>query len=334
MNKLLNVKKLFSTKSKNHTNKKSISLTGIKTRLMKRVGHWNYRKITRYFLAFGILITVVTSYFWYSQLYMTPERQFWSAINTSMSTPSVVRTLSQGGSGNQIVQNYRFNFAPQRVIENNVIYTEKNAVTDTKVVTESLVYPSQQFLRYTAFSNSNTESDTNLSIDSVIGKWATQESEDEEESRLNYLSEQVSLVIFGNYGPEIRDELIGEMKKRQVYGTNLSTPLADKIGTEDVSVYTISVSLRDYAELLNRAFVSAGYGEFAPLDPDNYREEDKVNGTVLISKRKNTIVGVSFNGRDERYSNYGVRKNVVKPTAEVTVEQLQAGIKLLFESAL
>jgi len=332
--------KLFSSRRNASVNKSSKSdirkkpKNTLKSKLINRTSHWNLAKLTRYLLALSVVLAVFTSYFWYTQLYMTPERRFWAAINNSMATPSVVRTLTQGGSGNQVVQDYRFNFAPQRVVENRVIYTEKSATTDTSVTTEGIVFPTEQFLRYTEFSNSRSDNGENADIDEVLGQWAVQVAEDEEEAKLNYLSEQVSLVIFGNYRAEIRNQVVKEMQKRQTYGSDLSVALEDKIDGQNVYVYNINVKLRDYADILNSAFVSAGYGEFAPLNPENYREDATINGVVYVSRKNNSIVGVSFGGREERYSNYGVVKEVKKPEATLTVEELQTQVQQLLQPSL
>jgi len=331
MSKLSKPKRLFSRRSKTKSDVVKSSKTTVKTKLYNRIGHWNFKKIARYAFAFGMVIFLVTSYFWYTRLYMTPERRFWTALNNSMSTPSVVRTLTQGGSGNQVVQDYRFNFAPQRVVENRVIYTEKSSVTDTSVTTEGVIFPTEQYLRYTSFTNSRTDNGINSNIDSVLGKWAVQSSDNVEDAKLNYLSEQVSLIIIGNYSADFRREVLQQLQQRQVYGENISTPVEDKLNDESVYVYTISVKLRDYAELLNKAFVTAGYGEFAPLDPANYREDSAVNGNIFVRKKDNAVVGVNFGGREERYSNYGVVKQVDRPEVSLTVEELQAKVQQLLQ---
>ncbi len=333
MSKLFSTKKSKTTKTKDKKAKDNTKL-GLKNKLVNKTMHWNFKKITKYLLALGVLLAVVTSYVWYSQLYMTPERRFWIAINNSMATPSVVRTLTQGGSGNQVVQQYRFNFAPQRVVQNKVVYTEKSAVTNTTVTTEGIIYPTEQFLRYTEFTNDRSDSASNANIDSVLGKWASQPSENEEESKLNYLSEQVLLVIFGNYGANIRNEVVSELYNRGVYGENLAVPLDDKLNEVDVYVYNVNVKLKDYAEILNNAFIAAGYGAFEPLNPDNYSEDSTVTGNILVSKRNNSIVGVSFGGREEVYGNYGVTATVEKPDASLTVEELQQQVQSLLQDSL
>jgi len=331
MSKLFESKRVFSKKSKFKADKPKSANNSTKTKIHNRIGHWNFKKITRYAVVFGAVILIATSYLWYTRMYMNPERRFWTALNNSMATPSVVRTLTQGGSGNQVVQDYRFHFAPQRLVENKVVYTEKSASTDTSVSTEGVIFPTEQFLRYTAFSDTRADAEKSQNIDSVLGKWASQTSQNTDEARLNYLSEQVSLVIFGNYNSNFRHEMMSELQKRQVYGTSLNTPLEDNVNDQPVYVYTISVKLRDYAELLNKAFVAAGYGEFSPLNPENYREDSLINGTILVSKKYNTVVGVSFGGRDEKYGNYGVLKQIEKPEASLTVEELQAQVQQLLQ---
>ena len=327
--------KLFKSRrsTSNKTSTKSESFKkpkiSVKTKLVNKTAHWNYTKLTRYFMIFGVLLALVTSYFWYTKVYMTPERRFWIAINNSMATPSVVRTLNEGGTGNSVVQQYRFNFAPQRVVQNKVEYTEKSATTDTSVTTEGIIYPTEQFLRYTQFNNSRADGIDSGSLDSVLGAWAIQTPEDVEEAKLNYLSEQVSLVIFGNYGANVRNEIINEMKNSNVYGDRLNDALLDEKNDNSVYIYSVNVNIRKYAEILNSAFVKAGYGEFAPLDPSNYREDSNVVGTILISARTNSVVGVSFGGREENYENYGVTGNVDRPESELTVEELQQQVQQL-----
>lgn len=331
MSKLFKSKRLFSKRSGSKSDTVKSSKTSAKTKIYNRIGHWNFKKIARYSFAFGMVILLVTSYFWYTRLYMTPERRFWTALSNSMSTPSVVRTLTQGGSGNEVVQDYRFHFAPQRVVENRVVYTEKSATTDTSVTTEGVIFPTEQYLRYTSFTNSRNDNEKNSNIDAVLGRWAVQSSENAEESNLNYLSEQVSLVVIGNYSSAFRNEILRDMQQKQVYGPNLSTPTEDKLNDEAVYVYTISVKLKNYAEFLNKAFVEAGYGEFPPLNPDNYREDSAVNGNVFVRKRDNAVVGINFGGREERYGNYGVLKQIDKPEVSLTVEELQTQVQQLLQ---
>lgn len=298
--------------------------------LRQNVASWNLTKITRYLLIIAAVLAVVTLWFWYTQVYLSKERRFWLAIENSLSTPSVVRTLTDGGSGNQVVQQYRFHYTPQQVIENKVEYTNKSSTVDTHVVTEGIIFPDSQFLRYNDFVNQANGNEL-ANIDNLLGQWAGQDAEDAEESRLNYLGEYVTLVVFGNFNAEQRSDLLKRLHEKGVYKSDFSAALEDVIDDEKVLTYNVSVSLPDYVEILQDSFKAAGYGDFPPLDVDNYREGSTINASIAVRKRDNVVVGVNFGGREERYSNYGVLKSIEAPVPTYTIEELQEKVQELIQ---
>lgn len=291
---------------------------------------WNLRKLTRYMLVIGVIMAVVVAWAWYTQLYLNKERRFWMAIENSMATPSVIRTLTDGGTGNQVVQSYRFHFAPQRVIENRVEFTQKSSTADTHVVTEGIIFPESQFLRYTDFINRSNDAEL-ANIDKLLGKWASQEAGAADQAQLNYLGEYVTLVIFGNFSPDKRADFVTRLRDNGVYSGDFFAAREEKRDDEAILNYDLSVNLREYVRILNDSFIAAGYGDFPPLNPENYREGAKINVSIQIRKQDNTIIGVGFGGRDERYSNYGVMKTVEAPEASLTIEELQEQVQELIQ---
>lgn len=291
----------------------------------RRIEHWNIVKLTNIFIVIAVIIGVFTAWFWYKDIYMSPERRFWSAINNSMATPSVVRTLTDGGTGNQVVQSYRFHYAPQTVVENSVLFTEKSATADTQIETEGVITRENQYLRYTDFKNKEQEDLKSPDGDSLIGIWASggESQPASQEAQLNYTSEQVTLAIFGNFSPQFRNEIISEMKSEDIYGIKFDRTAESEVDGRTQVAYQISVKLKAYVELLQKSFIESGLGEFPPLSPENYQEDAKVNGTIIIDKTTNSIVSIDFGGRTEKYSNYGVIKNVDIPEAKITIDELQ-----------
>lgn len=292
---------------------------------------WNLAKLTKYFLIIAAVLLLVSAWLWYTRLYMTNERRFWSAIESSMSTPSVVRTLEQGGTGNKVVQQYRFHYAPQQVIENRVSFEQKSATVDTSVVTEGIIFPDDQYLRYVSFENNSPSGESVSDIDELLGVWARQESVDVEDSRLNYLSEYVTLVVFGNFPANVRNEIMQELQEKNVYSIDFENAIEDKVDGDSVLRYATIVDLQAFAETLNNAFIRAGYGEFPPLSPENYREGSTLNSSIVVRKRDNTIVEVNFGNRQEQYSNYGVIKNIEAPEAPITIDELQSKVQASIE---
>lgn len=322
-------KRRFKAKKSEPNKKKNYSL---KQSFISKTAHWNYKKLSVFFVTFASLIAVGTLWMWYSNLYMTPERRFWAAIENSMATPSVVRTLSQGGSGNQVVQDYRFHFAPQRAVENVVNYSERSATVNTSIRTEGILFPTEQFLRYTEFTSQSADNESKVQIEELLGQWAREEAENEDEAKLNYLSEQVSVAIFGNFDASFRQEIVHKMKQNNVYDSDFSLALEDKQDDERVILYSVNINLKQYTTLLNESFVRAGYGEFAPLDPENYQDDAMLTATFSVRKRDNSIKRISFGGREESYSNYGVVKQIEVPEASLTTRELQDRVQEIFES--
>jgi hypothetical protein len=333
MKKLLRKRNFSLKRSKKSVNTDSKpKKASFKQRITNATAHWNFKKLAVYFVSAGVLIAVITGWYWYQNLFMTPERRFYAALSNSMSTPSVVRTLAEGGSGNQVTQQFRFHFAPQRVIQNKVTFVERSATANTRVVTEGVIFPEEQFLRYTEFSTAASGQEE-TTIESLLGQWAVEEGVSGEDAALTYLSEQVSLVVFGNFNTAQRNEFLKTIKEQNIYRIDFANSVEQDVDGEKVIVYGGGVRLKEYATLLNNSFKAAGYGEFAPLDPENYREDAQVNAQFTVRKRDSALVGVNFGGRDERYGNYGVQVAVQRPEAIRSVSELQEEVQRLFEAA-
>lgn len=275
------------------------------------------------FVLIGTVLISAVGYVWYNEEYLTPERRFWSAIDTAMSVPSVTRTLEQGASGNQLIQHNRFHFAPQQVIEGSATVTEASATVRTNVRTEGLIYPTEQYLRYTAFES--TRDGIEYNIDDSLNRWSSELPQDPDFATQEYLNEQVSVAIFGNFASNQRSELRQLLEDDGVYEIVSSEEMV--VDEEEAVVYQVAVRLRRYVQALNTSFVAAGYGELADLSPEFYDDEARLNTTFTLRKRDNAFVEIQFGDRIERYSNYGVIKEIITPQPELTIEDLQENVQ-------
>ncbi|MCA9328340.1 hypothetical protein KC959_01075 [Candidatus Saccharibacteria bacterium] len=287
---------------------------------------WNFRKLAKNMAILAVLIGLAGGYLWYSRLYLTNERRFWMAIENSMATQSVTRTLISGGSGNKVTQTQQFFFSPQMASRSHVSFIQKNATVDTAVETEGISFPGEQYSRYNVFRTNQKKPDgSSPSLEGILGKWeGTKVDESEsEQARLNYISELVTLAVFGNYDAAFRREVISELQSNDTFRV-----LSDNISTQDVDgrellVVPVRVSLRNYVTILQKAFVEAGYGEFDALNPENYQEQSAINAKFLVEPKNNTIVGIEFGSRQESYSGYGIQMEVTAPQTDFNSGQLE-----------
>lgn len=298
---------------------------------------WDVKKLVTRLSVLAVLVGFVGAYLWYSQLYMTDERRFWMAIENSLSTPSVTRTLTSGGTGNQVIQDQQFFFTPQQVTRSHVSFMQKSATIDTAVETEGLSFVGEQYSRYTAFRTNQERDDGSVpTLDGILGKWEGSQADesDLEASKMNYVSELVSLAIFGNYDADFRRELIEGLRTSGAYEFTGDQVVENTVNDRLVRVMQVSVKLKAYAEQLQRAFVHAGYGEFAPLDPANYDEDATIRGLFTVDPRNNSLVGIQFGNRQEEYSGYGITTAIERPKAEFSGGELETIVEEEIQDAL
>lgn len=317
--------------------KKQLSLKNVFVSIENYTAGWDLKKLIKYMVIFALIFGLVGSYLWYSRMYMTNERRFWNAINNSMATQSVTRSLTSGGTGNTVIQNQQFHFAPQMVSRSHVSFIQKSAVVDTAVETEGISFVDHQFSRYNTFrTNQQREDGTSPNLNPILGKWeGNQVPEDQlEDARLNYVSELVTLAVFGNFGSEFRSDTIEKLKQNNVYEINTDRISEDTIDGKKVLVYPVTVRLKGFTEVLQNAFIQAGFGEFPPLNPANYEEDSRVNATFVVDVSNNSITGIEFGSRAEKYSGYGIFINVTKPYADFEAGKLEEFVQQEIQSAL
>lgn len=304
----------------------------------KRLVQVDIARLTRVFFILGIIIALVGSYLWFTRLYLTDERRFWIAIENSMSLPSVTRELQSGGSGNQVVQSQQFFFSPNQVVASRVTFDQISATESTSVITEGLSFLDTQYSRYTEFStNQRTQDGAAVDIDSLLGKWEENAVPQEalEQARQAYVSELVTLVIFGNFDSEYKRSVLERMQQEGVYEINPNSINHDEFEGEDSLIYNVSVKIKPFVELLNDSFEYAGLGDFPPLDPSGYSDDaPPLPAQIIVNKRQNTITGVSFGTRQERYSGHGIIKDVNRPTAEFQSGELEDAVQQQLQGVL
>ncbi len=329
--KKLSLKRKKSNKTAHQTNH------NFKQRLSQKLLSWDLRKLTQTMLLFAFVFAIAGSYLWYTRMYLTDERRFWNAINISMSTPSVTRTLKNGGTGNEVVQRQQFFYSPLTVSRSVVQFTQKSATVDTYVATEGVSYLDRQYSRYTNFRTNQKRDDGKVpSLDPVLGKWSSIPVTNDEvsSSKDAYVGELITLAVFGNLDANFRHELIGKMKTDNVYKIYQDDVLEQELEGEQIVLIPTTVKLKYFAKALNSAFERSGLGTFSPLNEDNFTESSEIRATFYISKKDGTIRSIEYGNRQEKYTGYGVNTGVDEPVASYTSEELEGFVRKEIESAL
>ena len=295
------------------------------------VSKWNLKFLTRLFVVIGLCLAVYSGYTGYTELFLSDERRFWSAIENSMSTSSVTRTLRSGGTGNQVVQKQQMLFDGEPRIVSQVDFEQRGAVSNTNVVTEGIAFTDAQYSRYTRFTTDQTQQDGSMTqIDDLLNKWEVFQSTTPDEvelSRQNLVGEMVTLAVFGNYETGFKQSTIAALKSSGAYDVNFEGIETRDFNGESARIYPVRVLLRPFAEQLTAAFLEAGYGSFPPLDPEGFDPNADLQTSIAVSDRTGAIVGVNYGTRQEEYSGYGIQKQVERPDVTYSNGELEQRVQ-------
>ena len=133
------------------------------------------KKLIKGTIVFAVLLSVISSYIWYTRVYLNTERRFWGAIENNLTINSVVRETRGGGSGNKSNEKTRFEFASQASQNKISSVSVKSATVESNVTTESILTPNAQYVRYlNVFSNQKKADGSNFDFSKITNVWAKQ----------------------------------------------------------------------------------------------------------------------------------------------------------------
>jgi hypothetical protein len=289
----------------------------------------DYKKLFYRVLSLSAVLLLVSGYIAYTRLYLTPERRFWRAVSNSLSTPSVVRSTESGGTGNKSTEVTRFTYGAQAVQNKISSVGFKNATAQSNVVTQTMSTPKTQYVRYLSiFSTERKEDGSRYDFSKVIGTWAKEDENRDEEAvenqRTSFIQPLVTLIPFGNLSADVRNELVADLRNSGAFEVNYKI-VAPRESDEGIKYldYRVKVHTKKYVTILQKYFKVAGYGEFPPLNPSGYSDAAKVVADFTIDMKRESIAGIAFNEQTENYSNFGVAQHVNIPTKTVSLGELQ-----------
>jgi len=294
----------------------------------------DYKKLAIRLTVLGVFLLSITGYVAYNKLYLTNERRFWMAIENSLATRSVVRSVESGGTGNRTVEQTRFNFGTEATVDRITSVGTKSATSESNVTTQNILTPTAQYVRYINISTSEKKADgTDYNFDSVKGVWAKQAEaatpEEADRLKLSYVQPQVTVAPFGNLSPNDRRQIVKELKESGAYEIDFNNTKSQVVDDRNYTVYAARVRLKKYVQVLQKHFNAMGFGVFPPLNADNYADKARYNAQFLVDPRDNTIAGIKLDSQVENYTNYGAHVKAAIPKEAIPIDVLQEKLQSL-----
>ncbi|MDB5163858.1 MAG: hypothetical protein JWS12_476, partial [Candidatus Saccharibacteria bacterium] len=152
---------------------------------------------TRWLSIFGLVILLVSGWFWWTKVYTSPRNVFLGMLSSSLSTPSVTRHLTEKASGSTQNQYTQINFGGQTFV--HVLNTNQQVGQtgqNNSIKTETIGTLRQDFARYVAIESSQkNQAGKPLNYASVQQVWGKSEVAKNGQATSTRFLEQATLGI-------------------------------------------------------------------------------------------------------------------------------------------
>lgn len=271
------------------------------------------------FVIFGFLLV--------RERFNDPETVFYSMLKNNISTPGVTRTVVQQSNGQSLTQTIQAQTGEHNIVTGQTELSQGSGDTRTAITTESIGTPNQDFIRYSTIETTQRgSSGAPLDFSKVVGVWGVSSPDESVERGGELFSEAtLGIVPFGMLHPEARDELIREIKEKDVYGIRFGQTERKIIEGRPTYVYQASIQPDLYVSMLKRFGSYIRTSQLDTLNPDNFKGSPviRIDFEVDVWSRQLKRALFQDSTREEIYSSYGLTRDVQLPQRTVSVQELQ-----------
>lgn len=301
--------------------------------LMKKIGARVLRVVTsvRFIIGVGIAMLLTACGLWQYNNATNPDRVFWGAVETNLSTQSFTRHTSQKNAGATIDQITQVNTSPEKLANSNTQF-EQTGVDSASAETEHIGTAYKDYVRYTKIvtSQRNAQGEP-LDYSSVVGAWGVNPvvSEDETGGQL-YGQSVLNVIPVGRLSLDDRKALMEHMRSNETYEYTL-------VGTERAFLtmrptyeYRILVKPAAYLKMLKEFAGYQGLNNLDSVDPSEYEASPLMSFSVKIDGWTRQIVEISQStgGGVETISGRNLKKVLAPvPSDAVLSTELQSRLQ-------
>lgn len=277
-----------------------------------------------------VIVVVVLGWTWWTKVFNSPSNVFNEMLERSLSSSSVVRHVRQAGENGQQDEYTQLIFGAQNLVHVKSTTSQLNqAGQTTKVVTESIGTPTDDYARYVSITSNqpaiNGKKPDYSSIENVWGKAESVPGQ----TKGQYFNQAVfGIMPFGNLGPRERETLLNQIRKTGVYTTNYGQAKKQKDHGRSQYVYDVKIKPQAYVSMLQTFSKLTGMGDASGLDPAGYADAQAITLQFTVDVLSRQLVRITYPGETanqhlEEYSGYGGLYNVQIPSKTISFTELQ-----------
>ena len=292
-----------------------------------------------YVYLIGIIILIATASLWWSFVYMSPKRVFWSMLDNSLATRGVTTTVSQGSGTEHVQQIVQFDLGVQRRARSATTLVQGG----TEIKTEMLATPTADYSRYRLIRTNEKRSDGKpLDTSKVIDAWSksdnTQQTATQSSGHQLFAQSVLGIglpvgsvpVPVGAVSDRERAALIDEMRSGNLYDVSFKDVTKTRKGGRLLYTYKLKVQTIVYVHVMKEFAQALGLHELDQVDPNSYQSAQPLSVTITVDAVSRRLVSVDTGqGYAPTYQAYGAPITTPIPQHAISEGELKKRLSQL-----
>lgn len=267
-------------------------------------------------------------YAWWQYSYTNPTKVFNRMLANNLATPSVTKTSSQAAQGQSLEQTSILVTTPKQYVASQSTITQGEGSNATKIVTETLAFPTEEYTRYLTINTAQKSSSGKpFNFDKVLNIWGKTTQADAASGNEPQTFSQVILgvVPVGHLNPKQRQQLVSYIQKNNVFGIDANKVTKSWQNNRLIYTYQGSVKPVPYVTMLKLFARSMGLVQLDSVNPEQYKDSAPIAFSVTVDVISGQMTSVQYTEaeRQDVFSAYGYRPVVNVPKNTVPISELQ-----------
>ncbi len=282
---------------------------------------------TNLIVAALVILAGAGVYAWWQYSYTNPSKVFNRMVANNLATPSVTKISNQDSQGQSLEQTSILVTTPKQYVASQSTLTQGEGSDATKVVTETLAFPTEEYTRYLTISTTQkSSSGKDYNFDKVLGIWGKTTQEDAESGGPQLFSQTVlGIVPVGSVRPNQRKQIAEYIQKNNVFGVDTNRVVKTWKNNRLVYTYQGSVKPVPYVSMLRVFARNMGLRQLENVNPEQYKDSAPIAFTVDVDVISGQMTSVKYTDADRSdvFSAYGYRPVVNTPKNALPITELQ-----------
>lgn len=267
---------------------------------------------------------------WWHFVHSSSANVFYGAISNSLKSTGSVRNVSQKQEAVEIKEETFINTAGPHVVNSQTSLTQSGTNYDR----EAVGTPEGYYVRYNGIQTSEkNNAGQPHDFSQVLKVWGKADKEAGGDQYYNEVTLLNVVVPAGNLSADNRTDLMNQIKDDGTYQFDKNAVRKSIENGRPTYTYDVTVDLEQYIKTVKKFASHAGIStpQLESADPASYKGQPALKFTFKVDawSRQLTEVNYNDNGRIEKTSSYGLRREVEVPAQTIDINELQKRLQKL-----